>query len=200
MTRDRYAFDFHRGGKANLTKSKRLSSTICTMNCVAKLQFLGPVAVFLAVSAAEAAALALAHFPTSEKLWYVNLKIFQVFQNSAFTLQQPLDLPYSQFFLIALPLFAIATHGLLTNRRFVLALASHLSFIYAGFVFYSFVSSQPNPLSASLAGIAFVNCPNIYMPLFLIGASLTSFLLSHYDYLLGHSSMLSKSGQRPKNP
>ena len=170
------------------------------MNRVAKLQFLGPVAVFLTVGAAEAAALALAHFPASEILWYVNLRIFQVFQESAFALQQPLDLPYAQFFLVALPLLALAAHGLVTNRRFLLAVASQLSFIYAGFVFYCLVSSQPNALSASLSSIVWVNRPNTYLPLFLVGASLTSFLISHYDYLLGNIVIHSKRGLRTKNP
>ena len=96
MTWDRSVLGVY-AGRVNLTKSKRLSSTICTMNRVAKLQFLGPVVVFLAVSVAEAAALALAHFPTSEMLWYVNLRVFQVFQNSAFTLQQPWICPTRSF-------------------------------------------------------------------------------------------------------
>ena len=169
------------------------------MTRLAKLQILGPVAVLLTVGAAELAAFALVRFPASETLWYVNLKIFQVFQESAFTLQQPLDLPYAQFFLIALPLFAIATHGFLTKRLFPLALASHLSFIYAGFVFYCFVSSQPH-LTASLTSVAFANRPNIYLPVFLGGASLISFLISHYHYLLEVSNMRSKFRPRTDNP
>ena len=150
----------------------------------AKLQFAGPVAVLLTVGGAEVAAFALARIPTSETLWYVNLKIFQIFQESAFRLQPPLDLPYAQFFLIALPLFALAAYGLLTKRSFPLALASHLSFIYAGFLMYSMVTNQPHPLTASIAGFVVTNSPNIYMPLFLVGACIISILISHYQYLL----------------
>ena len=170
------------------------------MNRLAKLQVLGPAAVLLTVGAAEATALALAHFPTSEGLWYINLKVFQVFQESAFTLPPPLDFSYSQFFLIALPLFAIAIHGHLTKRLFPLALASHLSFIYAGFVFYCFVGSQPHPSTASLANVAFANRPNIYLPLFLGGASLISFLVSHYRYLLGAANKHTEPKLRTENP
>jgi hypothetical protein len=167
---------------------------------LARLQFLGPVAVLLTVGAAEAAAFALARIPTSETLWYVNLKIFQVFQESAVTLQAPLDLPYPQFFLIALPLFTIATYGLLNKRSFPLALASHLSFVYAGFVFYCLASSQMHPLTASIASFAVTNSPNIYLPLFLVGASLISFLISHYQYLLEIFNANSNSMLRADNP
>jgi hypothetical protein len=187
-------------GVAILTKCKRLNSNIDAMIRLAKLQFLGPAAVLIAVGAAEVVAFALAHIPTSETLWYINLKIFQVFQESSFTLQPPLDLPYSQFFLIALPLFAIATYGLLTKRSFPLALASHLSFIYAGFLIYCLVSSQTQPLTASVTNFAFTNSPNIYLPLFLAGACIISFLISHYQYLLGFFNTHSKSMPRADNP
>jgi hypothetical protein len=168
------------------------------MSRLARLQFLGPLAVLVIVGAAEAAAFALARIPTSETLWYVNLNTFQVFQESAFTLPAPLDLPYSQFFLIALPLFAVATYGLLNKRSFPLALASHLSFIYAGFVFYCLASNQTHPLTASVASFAVTNSPKIYLPLFLVGASLISFLISHYQYLLEFFDTNSKSAPRSR--
>jgi hypothetical protein len=163
------------------------------MSRLARLQFLGPVAVLLTVGAAEAAAFALARIPTSETLWYVNLNIFQVFQESAFTLQQPLDLPYSQFFLIALPLFAMAAYGLLNKRSFPLALASHLSFIYAGFIIYCLASDQMHPLTASITSFAVTKSPNIYLPLFLAAACLISFFISHYQYLVAFYNTNSKS-------
>lgn len=150
---------------------------------LAKLQFIGPATVFLMVGVAELAAFALGHMPTSEALWYVNLKIFQVFQESSFTLQPPLDLPYAQFFLIALPLFAIATYGLRSKRSFPLALASHLSFVYAGFLIYCLVSHQTYKLTASITSFVATNSPNIYLPLFLIGSCMISFGISHYHYL-----------------
>jgi hypothetical protein len=152
---------------------------------LAKLQFLGPVAVLLTVGAAELAAFALARIPTSESLWYVNLKVFQIFQESAFTLQPPLDLPYAQFFLIALPLFAIAVYGLLTKRSFPLALASHLSFVYAAYLMCWMATTQTRPLTASVTNLVVTNTPNIYMPLFLAGACIISLLISHYQYLVG---------------
>jgi len=152
---------------------------------LARLQFLGPVALLVTVGAAEGAAFGLAHNPASETLWYVNLKFFGVFQNSYYALKPSLDFPYSQFFFIALPLFAIASYGFLARRAFPLALASNLSFVYATFLLYVSVINQPNSLATSLADIAVSTGPNIYLPLALLGASLVSFLVSHFQYLLG---------------
>ncbi len=185
---------------AFLTKCKRLIRNVTAMKRLEKLQFLGPAAVLLAVAAAEVAAFTLARIPTSETLWYVNLKIFQVFQESSFTLPQPLDLPYSQFLLIALPLFSIATYGLLNKRPFPLAFASHLSFIYAGFLIYCLVTDQTHPLTASITNFAVTNSPNIYLPLFLAGACIISFLISHYQYLLRFFNTPIESIPRADNP
>jgi hypothetical protein len=170
------------------------------MNRLAKLQFFGPVAVLLTVGAAEAAAFALARIPTSETLWYLNLKIFEVFQKSHYLLNPALNLPYSQFFLIALPLFAIATYGLLAKRAFPLALASQLSFIYAAFLLYCGVIGQTPPLTASLGSIFVASGTNIYLPLVLAGASLISFLVSHFKYLLGFFNIYYKFMARADNP
>ena len=160
---------------------------------LAKLQFLGPVAVLITVGVAELAAFALGRMPTSETLWYVNLKIFEIFQESAFTLPPPLDFPYAQFFLVALPLFSIAAYGFLAKRSFPLALASHLSFIYAGFLIYCLVESEMHTLTASAAIFAVTNSPNIYMPLFLSGACIISFFISHCQYLFEFFNSHSKA-------
>ena len=160
---------------------------------LAKLQFLGPVAVLITVGAAELAAYALGRIPTSETLWYVNLKVFEIFQKGAFTLPPPLDFPYAQFFLVALPVFSIAAYGFFAKRSFPLALSSHLSFIYAGFLIYCLVGSQMHPLTASAAIFAVTNSPNIYMPLFLSGACIISFFISHCQYLFEFFNSHSKA-------
>jgi NADH:ubiquinone oxidoreductase subunit K len=170
------------------------------MNRLIKLQILGPAVLLLTIGAAEVAAVALARFPTSETLWYVNLTIFQVFQQSAFRLPQPLDFSYAQFFLVALPLFAIGIYGLLTERRFPLALATHLSVVYAAYIFYFFVATGPHSLTASLTSVTFASHPNIYSPLFLAGACLISFLISQYYYLLEVFIFRSKSRRCIDNP
>jgi hypothetical protein len=153
-------------------------------NRLAKLQFLGPTAVLFGVGAAEGAAWGLAHSPASETLWYVNLRIFGIFQQGNYALSSVLLFPYLQLFLIALPLFAIAAYGFFARRTFLLAIASNLSFVYTGFLFYVGLSGQPHALAASLTSIAVSTGPNIYMPIALVTASLISFLVSHFQYLL----------------
>jgi hypothetical protein len=148
-----------------------------------KLQFLGPASVLAVVVMAEGAVFALAHIPTSETLWYLNLRIFGVFQRGYYFIDF-IDFPYSQLFLIALPLFAVATYGITCRRAFAQALASHLSFIYAGYLVFCGLSYYTKPLAAaSLSTIAVSSGPNIYLPLALVGASFTSFLVSHFQYL-----------------
>ncbi len=153
------------------------------MSRYAKLQFLGPAVVFLAVLTAEGAAFGLAHMPTSEILWRANLEYFLVFQRSYYLLSSAIDLPYAQLFIIALPLFAVATYGLLSGREIALAIASNLSFIYTAFLICSGLSFQASAVAASLTGVAVSIGPGIYLPLVLAGVGLLSFLVSHYRYL-----------------
>lgn len=151
---------------------------------LAKLQFLGPLMVLVAVAMAEAAAFALAQFPTSETLWYLNLRVFPVFQTSYGFLCSSWGLAYAQFYLIALPPFAIAVIGLLARRRFLLALANHLSFAYAGFLVYCGAISETQPATASLIGIAVPTSPNVALLVILTGACLISFLISQSQYVI----------------
>jgi hypothetical protein len=149
----------------------------------AKLQFLGPFIVAVAIAMAEAAAFALAHVPTSETLWYLNLTVFAIFQTSYSQLFSSWDLPYMQLYLIAFPLFSLAVVGLFARRQFLLALASHLSFAYAGFLMYCGMISQPNAATASLISIAIPTYPNVLG--ILVSACMVSFLVSQSQYLIG---------------
>jgi hypothetical protein len=166
----------------------------------AKLQILGPAVVLITVGVAEVAAYSLARIPTSETLWYVNLRIFGVFQQGYYLLNSHLELPYSQLLLIALPIFAIGAYGFFINRPFPLAFASHLSFIYAGFLFYCLLDGQTHPSTASIASFAVISHPNTYLPLFLAGASLISLLICHFQYLKellnANSKIMSRADNR----
>lgn len=151
---------------------------------LAKIQVLGPLVVLLAVGAAEGSAFALAKFPTSETLWYLNLKIFAAFQTSYYSLSWALDLPYGQFFLMALIPFAVAIIGLVLNHRFLLALGSHLGFVAAGFLVNCGVSGTPGALTASLVGVAVPTGPHVLVPLMLAAACLVSLLVSQSQYII----------------
>src|SRR5215470_10422320 len=106
------------------------------MQGLARLQLVGPLMLFCAVGAAEAASHALASDPTSALLWYLNLELFSVFRKSSAFLDQYGSAPFAELLLVAvLPVLAVI--GLV--RRSVLpgAIASNLSFVYAGFLLYS---------------------------------------------------------------
>lgn len=157
------------------------------MNRLAKLQLIGPAIVFAAVLAAEAAAYALAQNPTSEALWYVNLRLFGLFQQSHYTLDGYAGIPASDLFLVALPMLALGCAGLALRRRLMLALASNLSFVYAAFLLYSWYLTHPRALGpslqASLATVALPRGPDLYLIAVLIVASLLSASISHIIYM-----------------
>jgi hypothetical protein len=90
-----------------------------------------------------------------------------------------------QLYLIAFPLVSLAVVGLFARRQFLLALASHLSFAYAGFLIYCGVVSQPHAATASLISIAIPTYPNVYMLGVLVSACMVSFLVSQSQYLIG---------------
>jgi hypothetical protein len=147
------------------------------------LQFLGPVALFSAVLTAEMATYALAHAPSSEWLWYVNLKWFSMFQQSHYSLKDHLGVDCEQFFCVALPLFSAACVGLAFKRSLILAISSNLSFVYIGFVVYTWFRANSYSQEASLS-VHYVasSDPDLILLLALVGLSLVSFVVSHVAY------------------
>jgi hypothetical protein len=158
------------------------------MTKLAKLQLIGPVVVFLAALAAEAAVYALNYSPTSEFLWYINLKLFGLFQQSYYVISNRVDIDGFQFLCIALPLFLVAVFGFVFKRPLALAIASNLSFIYASFVVYcSYMvdgASRQASLSVASAAVAWTvrSSPYLSMIAVLLGSSLLSFTISHVAY------------------
>ena len=154
---------------------------LCPMRQWAKLQLIGPVAIFCAVVAAEAAMYALAQSPSSEALWYINVELFGAFRRSHHFLSSQIDVPYLQF-LVALPLICLALVGLAAKNRLMLAISSNLSFVYASFLVYSWFNIANAPRTASLAAVAIPTGPDFYMYLILLGSALVSFFISHVVY------------------
>lgn len=152
------------------------------MSKFTRLQVLGPLAVFVTVFIAEAAAFALSQFPTSEFLWRVNLEFFGVFQKSQYLLGPVSAVPFSQLVVIALPLLAVAIFGMLSGRDLALAAASNLSLVYTTFLILAGMTSRSHSLTASVAGIAVPVSPGSYIPLVLVGVSLLSAAVAHAGY------------------
>jgi hypothetical protein len=153
------------------------------MKRIAKLQFIGPAVLFSAVLAAEGSAYALAYAPTSETLWAVNLTWFEIFQRSHYVLTEISDIPYFQLLYIALPIFALASYGLLFSRRLALAAASNLSLVYTCFLIFAWLAYEPAVQSASLGAVSLPFGPDLLLCIALLGFSLLSVVASHIAYL-----------------
>jgi hypothetical protein len=152
------------------------------MNRLFKLQFIGPLALFAATLCAELAAQALSYAPSSEFLWFVNLRMFGIFQRSYGLLSDVVSIPGFQLFGIALPIFVVACFGLAGRSRLLLATASHLSLAYAAFLVLSWQPGVPTT-QASLGGIAVPSGAGLYVLTGIVGTCLLSFAMSHVLYL-----------------
>ena len=154
------------------------------MNKLFKWQFLGPLALFAATLGSEAAAAALASHPSSELLWFINLKMFGIFQRSYAMLSDYVAVDRFQLFGIALPIFALACFGLAAKSRLPLALATHLSAAYAALLLLSWQTpGVPASTQASLGPIAVPTGAGFYVLAGLIGACLLSTAISHLLYI-----------------
>ncbi len=153
-------------------------------------QLIGPVALFMAVAGAEAASYALSRMPSSEWMWYLNLRWFGMFQQSHYSLQDRLGIDCEQLLLIALPLLLAACLGYIraSGKSLLLAISSNLSFVYIGFVFCTWARAKSFPQTASLTGEITASPdiwfnPDILLLIVLVSLSLFSFLVSHLSYI-----------------
>jgi hypothetical protein len=158
------------------------------MTRLAKLQLIGPVCLFVAVSGAEGAAWALSHSPSSEILWFVNLRAFGIFQKSYYLLGSHVGIQYLQMWLV-MPIFVTACLGLVFNYRLLLPVASNLSFLYVAFLAYAWYLVESPPQAASLAEASYHSAimtmpsgADLCMFIALLAATLPSFAASHIVY------------------
>ena len=180
------------------------------MNRLFKLQFLGPLAVFAATLCAELAARALEYAPSSGLLWFINLRMFGIFQRSDAVLSYFVPIDGFQFFGLALPIFVLACFGLAAKSRPLFTVATHLSVAYALFLVISWQMFVPNITQASLGPITvpsgFAAVPSgvgLYVMATILGTCLVSFAITHVLYLraVGHEirvlvCVLLKTAQR----
>jgi hypothetical protein len=154
------------------------------MQELTRLQLVGPLVLFWAVGAAEAASHALASAPTSALLWYLNLELFSIFRKSGAFLDQHGSVPFAQLLLVAV-LALLAVIGLVRRAALAVAIASNLSFVYAGLLLYSWHhwNSLGQVRAASLAPVQVPAGSTLYLFVSLLLASFVSFAASHYFYL-----------------
>ena len=157
---------------------------IAAMTKLGTLQLLGPIAFFAAVAGAECAAYGLTQVPSSEWLWYLNLKWFGMFQQSHYTINEFLGFGCEQLLFVAMPIFATACIGFAFRRTLLLAVASNLSFVYIGFVLYCWGRAATRSEQASLS-VQYVDVsnPELIVLTLLAGLSFFSFIISHISYI-----------------
>ena len=151
------------------------------MSRLFKLQFLGPLALFLSALSAELSAYALARTPTSETLWYLNLKVFGLFQRTHEALGS--DVPGFQLYCIVIPIFALACIGLAVRSKLPLAISTQFAAGYAAFLLLAWQSPDPATAQASLQLIAVPSGEGFYMLAGILVACLSSCVISHLCYL-----------------
>ena len=152
------------------------------MNRLFKLQFLGPFALFAATLCSEIATRALQYAPSSEVLWFINLRIFGIFQRSHAVLSYFISIDGFQLFGLALPIFLLACLGLATKTRLPFTVATHLSPVYAGFLVFCWQLGVPTSTQASLVPIAVPSGPGLYVMATILGTCLLSFAVTHLLY------------------
>src|SRR4051812_20316607 len=140
------------------------------MNRLFKLQFLGPLTLFVATASAELAARALEHAPSSATLWYLNLKVFGLFQRSHGVLGEYMELNGFQLFGIALPIFALACAGLMMRSRLPLAMSTQFAVGYAAFLVFSWQGPLSPTTQASLRIIAVPSGEGLYLLTAILGS------------------------------
>lgn len=146
-----------------------------------KLQLAGPVVVIFAVACAECGAYALAYWPTSPLLWYLNLEVFRPIQYSVVA-ERGLALgDFAQMLCVVVPLLALICIGLVRRVRFALALASNISVLYGVLLLYaSYLSNSPaakmSPKLSVLLG------PSRFLAASILVASFLSSAISHRAY------------------
>ncbi|MCK1707609.1 MULTISPECIES: hypothetical protein [unclassified Bradyrhizobium] len=151
------------------------------MNRLFKLQFLGPLALFAATLCAELAARVLEYAPSSEFLWFINLRMFGIFQRSDAVLSYFVPIKGFQFFGLALPIFALASVGLAAKSRPVFTVATHASVAYALFLVVCWRLGAPTAVQASLVAVAVPSGGQFVMAT-ILGACLLSFAVTHLLY------------------
>jgi hypothetical protein len=158
----------------NLRLPQRTLPKIESMADDKTLELAGPLFVIGTIACAQVGAHALASWPTSSFLWYLNLEVFRSFQYGV-------DLGHGWFLgqdglaqsvWIAIPLLALICAGLALKRRLPLAVASHLSLIYSAFAAYQTVVYR-------LAGSW---NPSVFLAAGILLGSILSSTISHRSY------------------
>lgn len=142
------------------------------------LQLAGPLSLVATISCAELSAHALAIWPTSGILWYLNLEVFQSFRYSIESFgfgRLGNGLGHIQSLWLPVGLTCLVASGLVARMKLPLAIASNLSLIYSGALLYGGLAAndmQPSDISK----------PTCFLAAAVLVISLLSSTISHRGY------------------
>jgi hypothetical protein len=149
-----------------------------------RLQLIGPLILLCVVAAAETLAYALADFPSSALLWYLNLEVFSIFRKSRVVLSSYINLPFALLLIIS-PLAFLAMAGIALRRNLLIAISSNLAVGCAAFLFFNWHhwNSLARVRTASLAAVQMPTGNDLCLFALLLLGCLVSFVASHCFYV-----------------
>ena len=148
------------------------------------LQLAGPISVIAMIWCAELAAHALAMWPTSTLLWYLNLEVFQSFRYSIDSFgfgRLASDIGPVQSLWLPVALTCLIGSGLIARMKLPLALASNLSLIYSGVLLYGGLAANQLQQSNTF-NLNRLSNPTCFLAASVLVVSLLSSTVSHRGY------------------
>lgn len=150
---------------------------LCGMLRDKTLQLAGPLSVVAMIWCAELSAHALAIWPTSGLLWYLNVEVFQSFRYciDSFGSGGGIELGLVQSLWLPIGLTCLIASGLVARMKLPLAIASNLSLIYSSVLLYGGLAAnhmQPSDISK----------PTCFLATVVLAISLLSSTISHRGY------------------
>jgi hypothetical protein len=147
-----------------------------------KLQIAGPIGVIVIVICAQIGVHALAYWPSSPLLWFIDLEVFRPVDYSLLAEHGRLALgDLAQTLCVVVPLLALICSGLILGRRLPLAIASNISLLYSALLLHgSYLADSPAEeigwrLSALWA-------PSFFLTVSVLLAAFLSSAISHRAY------------------
>ena len=141
----------------------------------------GPLLVIGVVASAQCGACALATWPHSALLWYLNLEVFRPVQYSFFIGADLDPTGLSQAFCVVTALLGLICTGSVGKLRLPLAIASNLSFLYSVVLFYGFYAAN-NPALAVGIDLNTLWAPSFGLVLVMLVAGIISSFSAHRAY------------------
>ena len=141
----------------------------------------GPLLAIGVVASAQCSAYALATWPHSALLWYLNLEVFRPVQYSFFIGADLDPTGLSQALCVVAALLALICTGSVGKIRLPLAIASNLSFLYSVVLLYGFYAAN-DPALSIVIDVNALWAPSFALVLVVLLAAVVSSVSAHRAY------------------